>query len=293
MKFKSCLLIFLGLSFATAATAQDKIYKRDGSVIEGKVLEIGPRTIKYKRAGTSDGPDFVVNKNEIDKIRYENGTEDFIEDMRGPRGPRRPMPLGMDRAGTNTSRERVTYGNNIIGANPLQIMESGESSGTGNGPSVGFGISYERVLDKNGIVSLYLPFYMGFSNTNNYNTGMVTNNNRSYNNFYIMPGLKFYPAGQGMVKYAVGPQATIITGEKYESYTLYDPTGRPIGTNFGTVDRFVFGLAVNNSLNITPTPHLYLGLEMALGFSYINKINDITRGTTGIFQFGFKAGYRF
>src|SRR5690606_17813393 len=190
MKFLPCLLIIAGGLLSVPAAAQDKIYKKDGAIIDAEIKEVGTRTIKYKRANNSDGPDFVIGKNEVEKIRYEDGTEDYYD-------PRRRM---MDRARPETaSRKGVKYGNNILAANPLQIMTSGESSYTGNdGPSFGFGISYERILDKNGIVSFYLPAYVGFLNTNSYNTYYGPNpnptiQNKNLTNIYIMPGVKFYP----------------------------------------------------------------------------------------------------
>ena len=58
-------------------------------------------------------------------------------------------------------------------------------------------------------------------------------------------------------------------------------------------ERFSLGMIVNNTLNINPTPHLYLGLELGLGVSYIDRIGGINYGSEGLAQFGFSVGYRF
>jgi hypothetical protein len=59
--------------------AQDTIYKRSGELIPAKVLEINTKEISYKRADLLDGPLFVINKNEIKKIKYVTGTIDSFK----------------------------------------------------------------------------------------------------------------------------------------------------------------------------------------------------------------------
>lgn len=59
--------------------AQDTIYKRSGEIISAKVLEINTKEVSYKRADLLDGPLFVINKNEIKKIKYVTGTIDSFK----------------------------------------------------------------------------------------------------------------------------------------------------------------------------------------------------------------------
>lgn len=69
------ILMFIG---SVVATAQDKIYKTGGEVLETKVLEIGSTEIKYKVFANQNGPTYIINKNQVLKITYENGkTETF------------------------------------------------------------------------------------------------------------------------------------------------------------------------------------------------------------------------
>ena len=56
---------------------------------------------------------------------------------------------------------------------------------------------------------------------------------------------------------------------------------------------FLVGMMVNNSLNVNPSEHLYIGLELGLGFTYIDKVNDIKQGANPLVQGAFKVGYRF
>lgn len=56
--------------------AQDKIYRKNGQVIKVKVIEIGVSEIKYKLHGDIEGPVYVLEKDRIRKIEYQNGTTD-------------------------------------------------------------------------------------------------------------------------------------------------------------------------------------------------------------------------
>lgn len=266
---KKLLLSIVALLFTLGAFAQDKIYKTNGDLMEAKVIEVNPRTITYKRADNPDGPTYIINRSEVSRIVYENGqTEEISGGSRMPGAPRR------------SGRPTEKLGNNILALAPVQITNEG----------IGVGLSYERILGKNGILSFYLPLALVFNpNNNNYYTGSPYVN---YNTtmFYAMPGVKFYPTGQGKVRYAVGPSILIGVGEK----NVYDNVQ---GFTYPQ-DYVTAGILINNSLNITPTPHLYLGLELGLGLSYYNTINGDNVGIGGIdgaplVQFGFRMGYRF
>lgn len=66
-------LLALGLAFATNTFAQDIIITRDAKKLEAKVTELGVFVIKYKLANEVDGPTYVLPKNKIAAITYENG----------------------------------------------------------------------------------------------------------------------------------------------------------------------------------------------------------------------------
>jgi len=59
--------------------AQDTLYKRNSSdIIVAKVIEISTNEIKYKRFDLLDGPMFVIDKNQIEKIKYMVGNVEFF-----------------------------------------------------------------------------------------------------------------------------------------------------------------------------------------------------------------------
>jgi preprotein translocase subunit Sss1 len=55
---------------------------KNSVVVTAKILEIGPREIKYKKYGNENGPLYIVTKNEVQKIRYANGTEEEFSGYR-------------------------------------------------------------------------------------------------------------------------------------------------------------------------------------------------------------------
>jgi hypothetical protein len=172
---------------------------------------------------------------------------------------------------------RSGTGDNIIAIAPIQFTENG----------VGLSFSYEKGIDKGGIVSYYLPVIATFNLNNN-----VDHGDHQDAMFYFSPGIKFYPtSSHGSVKYAIGPSLVIGAGEKTTGGYYYNG-GNPY-YEYNTQSKFILGVIVNNSLNINPTPHFYLGIDFGFGFTYINRVGGNNDGLNGIVQSGFKIGYKF
>lgn len=72
----TAILMFIS---TVVATAQDKIYKTGGEVLEAKVIEIGSTEIKYKVFANLNGPTYTIGKNQVLKITYENGKTETFE----------------------------------------------------------------------------------------------------------------------------------------------------------------------------------------------------------------------
>lgn len=272
MNFKALLLSLSAVVVCAAASAQDRIIKMNGTSVEAKVIEIDSRVISYNKADNINGPVYKIAKSDVEKIEYKNGTEEVFNRRRTVRD----------------NVENEDYGNNVIAFAPMQLNNGG----------VGVGLSYERLLDKNGIIAFYLPVTVSFRSEDN--ISIVASQTKDIYTYFFMPGIKIYPTGgKGKVRYGIGPSLAFAFDQDHQNIYLYDNNGMIIGQDVGYKDRFTFGLMINNSLNINPIEHLYLGLEMGLGFRYYESIEG-GYNTTGIgsdgeplVQFGFKAGYRF
>lgn len=73
-------LLALGLAFAANCFAQDVIITRDAKKYNAKVTEIGVFVVKYKLTSEENGPTYVLPKDKIAAITYENGrVETFFD----------------------------------------------------------------------------------------------------------------------------------------------------------------------------------------------------------------------
>ena len=66
-------LFFTLLLSTFSGFAQDKIVKKGGENLEVKILEIGPNEIKYKIFSDQEGPIFIMDKDRILEVVFENG----------------------------------------------------------------------------------------------------------------------------------------------------------------------------------------------------------------------------
>ena len=285
MFLKYIRLVLLACCFllATNAGAQDKIYLDDGTVIEAKVKEISPRSIVYRRWDNQEGADYILTRREVNRIVYQNGTEERMINRSERPNPFRNAPSRDGHRSTgNRMREPVPgYGNNILAIAPLQMT---------NESVAGVGIHYEHILDKPGIFSLYLPVAFSFfdDNVSNYNLKAT----RVF--AYLYPGVKIYPGGSSRrVSYSVGPSFGLGFGTKYKETRVLAPGGSVI-IRYDEASVFKAGFIINNGINIQPTKRFYIGLELGVGIMYYNnEQTDYIVGDEGIIQFNFKMGYRF
>lgn len=76
-RFCTFTVVLLLMEICSVA-AQDLIIRRDGKIIEARVMEISPTEIRYKRFDHLDGPTIVIPAANVLSIRYENGTSEII-----------------------------------------------------------------------------------------------------------------------------------------------------------------------------------------------------------------------
>ncbi len=260
--------------------AQDRIFQSNGNVIESKIKEINGTNIIYWNWNNANGSVYSIPLRDVEKVRYENGTEEhFNGENEGGNVKNRLHGSNHIYGGVN-----MKLSDNILAIAPIQLTENG----------VGLSVSYEKTIDRSGIISYYMPVMTTF----NLNNQTEAHNGKHQDMMlYFAPGLKFYPTGKnGKAKYAVGPSLVIGAGEKTTGgeYHYWDNYSYLTGFNpYETHTKFMLGILVNNSLNISPSPHMFLGLDFGFGFTYINQLSGNNQGITGMVQSSFKIGYRF
>jgi hypothetical protein len=101
------LILFVFFSFGVFA--QDTLYKRNSTdIIVAKVIEISTIEIKYKRFDLLDGPMFVIDKNQIEKIKFMVGSVEYFN-------VNVPKPIINNNQFVNSNSEAIEpYGNRGI-----------------------------------------------------------------------------------------------------------------------------------------------------------------------------------
>lgn len=69
---KTLLSIVLSLTLTSFFFSQDLIVLKNGTQINGSILEVTPSLVKFKK--TSDGPIYSMNLTDLSSITYKNGT---------------------------------------------------------------------------------------------------------------------------------------------------------------------------------------------------------------------------
>jgi len=274
------LTLLLSFLFA-AAHAQDVLVRKNGSTIEGKVTEVGIDKVLYKISQEANAANFVIRKNELLRIEFGNGQTIWFDKRRERSNERN---AGRERNAMVVQEEDM--GKNKIDISPFKALDSGP----------GFGISYERILDKNGYFGLLLPFTMTVDNSYYSPVGSETGNSDQM--YYFAPTLKVYPFGQKRVSYAVGPTLYAGVGRHWYQFTDYNPTTQVYTSRDEERERFRMGMIVNNFVNFQITKHFQIGLNAGVGPRYIDRDKFDskvyrTRGMEITGEFNFNLGFRF
>jgi hypothetical protein len=77
MKFYFSSIIFI-VFLPAIGFSQDIITKIDGTDIKSRVQEVNETHVVYKNFDNLKGPNYVISKNDLIMIRYENGTKDLF-----------------------------------------------------------------------------------------------------------------------------------------------------------------------------------------------------------------------
>ncbi len=109
---KKIFLLSFYLSVIVKITfGQDTIQLRNNSITIGHVKEINALEVKFKKIENPDGPLYILNKYEVEKVKYQNGTFDKFEYVAPWRRKNLPSSTGTnayDTASSNTSNQNLT-----------------------------------------------------------------------------------------------------------------------------------------------------------------------------------------
>ena len=234
--------------------AQDFIYMRNQTArVEATNIKVLASETTYELFGNKSGDIHSLTNKQISMIAFQNGDVRFFE--------REKKIIN-----------RHNYKKNIINYHLFDLVVNN------------FKLSYERIIS-NGKVGIQIPFAIGYGNDGN-----MSGFDDVHNNFYTGISINFYPTGQGIVRYFMGPGIQVGTGY-FDDYYYDDYTGY---SNYQHTDTFVFRFLVNNGIIFTPIEALSISLVGSLGIRYTDKTeynSDNNVRTVGAFSAN--LSYRF
>lgn len=253
------LLIYILLSvFSISVSAQDIIYKTDGSREEVRILQVGNREIQYRKYDNPEGPVYIINKENILLITYENGQyEQFSRQV--------------DLAEMEKQELATDFARNIFAYHLFDLIFGD------------FALSYERLLSS-GKVGLKIPVAFGFDEYDNWDFNNVV---------YSGIGVNFYPTGQGKWKYFMGPQLRVGYGRATNWMSYYDEDGNYLYDGEVEDEGIYTKFFVDNGVQFMPVKNFSVSAIGSIGIRYFSEApyeEDVVR-TDG--QFAINLSYRF
>ena len=267
MSERSLKLVLLSgvlLFFISQSYAQDKVYKTDGTVLEGKVTEISPSQVRFIQKDRPEGLVYYLRTTQLDSIVYSNGTRDIMQGATDKKKLLENIP------------QRNTWTYDLLGFTYLSISQS-----------------YER-RTKDGKIGFRVPFYVGFigggfAGEGTFNPGQGVFYPLGNGGFSIATGFnpKFYLFKRRIVRAFAGPEATI----GYSSALIYDyyryGYNNPYRLNSGTV-----GLMGKAGLMLNPIDKFNITIDGGAGVG--NMFGGPNRlGWVGLWHIGLSLGTNF
>ncbi len=78
---KRCFFLLVMIMAFLCSSAQDTIRFRNGRVEAAKVAEVGLGKVKYKKFNNPDGPLFLLNEDEVESIKFQNGDMEVFDSI--------------------------------------------------------------------------------------------------------------------------------------------------------------------------------------------------------------------
>jgi len=235
-------------------SAQDFIYMRNQTArVEATNIKVLTSETTYNLFGDNSGDIYSLTNKQISMIAFANGDVRFFE---------------REKKIVN----RHNYKKNIINYHLFDLVVNN------------FKLSYERIIS-NGKVGIQIPFSIGYGNG-----GDVSGFDDVHNKFYTGISVNFYPTGQGIVRYFMGPGIQVGSGY-FDDYYYDNSTNQ---SHYNNIDTFVFRFLVNNGIIFTPIEALSISLVGSLGIRYTDETEyDDDNNVRTVGAFSANLSYRF
>ena len=264
MKKILTLSLLFCFGFLITSSAQDIIYKKDGSREESKIIMVGDKEIQYKKFNNLEGPVYTIAKSQILMITYENGEFEMLVSKDGE------AEMAKQDLSTN-------FAKNLLGNHLFDVVYGD------------FTLSYERILSS-GTVGIVIPVGFGYA----YNTDYYNSSNEWVKNLiYSGVGINFYPTGQGKWRYFLGPNVRIGYGKQSYWMNNWDEYGNYIGEEEATSEGIYAKFFVDNGIMFTPVRSLSISSIVGVGVRLFQEAWENYNTVLPTAYFAMNLNYRF
>ena len=220
-KFRAWALVFAGMT-AVCASAQDMIVKKDGTVIQAKVMKVGTSEVDYKKWSNQNGPQYSIAVADILAINYQNGEKETFDNVSAQPEASKPaaQPTGMTQVTVETLSAEAKAANDAAIEKYNQIYDTDVNEVKKNGNAkeafMRLGVAEGSVLENEDIAISIATGYMTYAGVDpNWpylcNVGIkFMIQNKTNNTLYLDLGNTFYVSmGQSFGYYV--PTSTTTT----------------------------------------------------------------------------------
>jgi hypothetical protein len=266
---KAIVLLYALLSIQFVFS-QDKIYKRDRTIVEGKVDEVTYNEIKYRLEDSAIGPLYVMRIHDMDSIVYGNGRTDYYSKM----FPKKDYSKNIEQLNT--------WSLNHLGLLNFAVTQS-----------------YERRFKKSKRFALKVILSIGYQNGGpaGYGVWLLDGKTTAFTlyhegSFSVASGFqpKIYLNNGSKVRFSVGPEVMFGYATITDSYGGRNDVGvwrgYEISTQFASfTTTSIFGIHIN------PVPKLSIVIDGGLGYGLFFNKSSIRH--TGTWRVGVGIGTNF
>ncbi len=268
-------ILFAAVLFCSlSASGQDTIFYKDGTLRFARVIEINGQQIRFKNHNNPDGPDYVINARDINRIGYKNGTSETFG-MTGNTGTasgRKELPavtlrrnyLSLNAIDLMPGLVTISYEH--VFKDPRFAFDAALSSGIRSWSFRGryensVGMKYFAANKPLGLTSSLLFYPKGLSRAANFGVGPELGAGLYYRriyDWYILPYPYPYPSelkGAQYYTFALSFNCKVIPADK-----LFIHFTGAIGTQFSASDSYY----PTNEVRISP--YARLGVNVGVRF---------------------------
>lgn len=285
-----CSILFLAVFiFRSPGAAQDTLVKINSSRVLTTIIEITPKVIKYKRFDTPSGPLYIIDRREVSRIIYSNGSIDTFS-------LKTVRPDSLKPWIYKDSKLAKEYNKNFVSLIVSDIFFGKISLG------------YERIFNPKWSYKIPFSFglrFLGMKDSVGQNSGHEWDPTwegvgyyGKYKTFSTGVELYYYTGGQGTLRYFLGP--AIEYRQFY--YWLHHSTGSyPFYAGYYKKDRGSFySVLFKNGLIYQPSKKFNVSIHFGVGlYSAKTKYDDKNFSPMqnvdgdGAYEMGVNVGYKF